>query len=58
MALIFFSAQFIKLISHYENIGYTINALQQTACFVVNQITVGNFVFALIARRWVGVQTL
>ena len=38
-----FSAQFIKLISHYKKIGYNINVLQQTACFVVNQITVGNF---------------
>ena len=34
-----FSAQFIKIISHYEKIGYNINVLQQTACFV------GNFAF-------------
>ena len=40
-----FSAQFIKIISHYENIGYNINVLQQTACLVVNPITVGNFAF-------------
>ena len=26
-----FSAQFIKIISHYEKIGYNINVLQQTA---------------------------
>ena len=26
-------------------IGYNINVLQQTACLVVNQITVGNFAF-------------
>ena len=39
-----FSAQFI-LISHYKNIGYNINVLQQTACLVVNPITVGNFAF-------------
>ena len=38
-----FSAQFIKIISHYEKIGYNINVLQQTACLVVNPITVGNF---------------
>ena len=37
-----FSAQFIKIISHYKKIGYNINVLQQTACFVVNPITVGN----------------
>ena len=40
-----FSAQFIKVISHYKKIGYNINVLQQTACLVVNPITVGNFVF-------------
>ena len=40
-----FSAQFIKIISHYKKIGYNINVLQQTACLVVNPITVGNFAF-------------
>ena len=35
--------QFIKIISHYEKIGYNINVLQQTACLVVNPITVSNF---------------
>ena len=40
-----FSAQFIKIISHYEKIGYNINVLQQTACLVINPITVGNFAF-------------
>ena len=40
-----FSAQFIKLISHYKKIGYNINVLQQTACLVVNPIMVGNFAF-------------
>ena len=40
----YFSAQFIKL-SHYKKIGYNINVLQQTACLVVNPITVGSFAF-------------
>ena len=40
-----FSAQFIKIISHYKKIGYSINVLQQTACLVVNPVTVGNFAF-------------
>ena len=40
-----FSAQFIKIIAHYKKIGYNINVLQQTACLVVNPITVGNFAF-------------
>ena len=39
------SAQFIKIISHYKKIGYYINVLQQTACLVVNPITVANFAF-------------
>ena len=41
----YFSAQFIKIISHYDKIGYNINVLQQTACLVVNPITVGNLAF-------------
>ena len=40
-----FSAQFIKIISHYKKIGYNINVLQQTQCLLVNPITVGNLSF-------------
>ena len=40
-----FSAQFIKIISHYKKIGYNINVLQHTACLVVNPITVGYIAF-------------
>ena len=40
-----FSAQFLKIVSHYKKIGYNINVLQQTACLVVNPIAVGNFAF-------------
>ena len=29
----------------YKKIGYNINVLQQTACFVINPITVHNFAF-------------
>ena len=29
-----FSAQFIKIISHYKKIGYYINVLQQTTCLM------------------------
>ena len=53
-----FSAQFIKIISHYKKIGYNINVLQQTACLVFNPITVATLLSSLIARRWVGLQTL
>ena len=42
-----FSAQFIKIISHYKKIGYNINVLHKTACLEVNPITVGNFAFLL-----------
>ena len=42
-----YSAQFIKIITHYKKNGYNINLLQQTACLVVNPITVGNFAFLL-----------
>ena len=40
-----FSAQFLKIISHYKEIDYNINVLQQTACLVVNPITFGKFAF-------------
>ena len=46
-----FSAQFIKIISHYKKIGYNINVLQQTACLVVNPITVCNFAFLFNCTR-------
>ena len=49
-----FSAQFIKIISHYKKIGYNINVLQQTACLVVNPITVGNFAFLFNCKGEVG----
>ena len=40
----FFSAVY-KIVSHYKDIGYNISVLQQTACLVVNSITVVNFAF-------------
>ena len=40
-----FSAQFIKIISHYKIIGYNINVLQQTAYLVVNPIKVRHIAF-------------
>ena len=43
-----FSAQFIKEFPIIKKIGYNINVLQQTACLVVNPITVGNFAFLFI----------
>ena len=52
------SAQFIKIISHYKKIGYDINVMQQTACFVVNPITVGNVAFLFNCMPMAGLQTL
>ena len=46
-----FPAQFIKIISHNKKISYNINVLQQTACLVVNPITVGNFAFLFNCTR-------
>ena len=45
-----FSAQFIKIISHYKKITYIIYVLQQTAFLVVNPITVDNFAFLFNCR--------
>ena len=39
------SVQFIKLISHYKNIGFNSNILRHTACLVVNPIMVDNLAF-------------
>ena len=35
-----FSAQFIKIISHNKNIGHKIYVWRQTACSLVNSITI------------------
>ena len=40
-----FSAQFIKIISHYKKIGCNVGVLRQTACLVVGPVTVGGFAF-------------
>ena len=54
-----FSAQSIKIISHYKKIGYNINVLQQTACLVVNPIRVelASLLSYLTACLLVGLQT-
>ena len=47
-----FSVQFVGVVSHYKKIGYNINVLQQTACLVVNQVTVSNFAFLFNCPLW------
>ena len=38
-----FSDQFRKVIMRYKRIGYNINVMRQSACFLINPITVGSF---------------
>ena len=38
-----FSDQFQKIVSRYKRIGYTVGVMRQSACLVVNPITVNNF---------------
>ena len=38
-----FSDQFRKIIVRYKRIGYNINIMRQSACLVLNPITVNNF---------------
>ena len=38
-----FSDQFRKVIMPYKRIGYTINAMPQSACLVINQITLDSY---------------
>ena len=39
----YFSDQFRKISIRYKRIGYNMNVMQQTACLVVNPVTVNNF---------------
>ena len=40
-----FRTRFRKVILRYVKTGYNINVIQQTACMVVNPVTVNNFAF-------------
>ena len=51
------SSNIFIIFFHYKNNGYNITVLQQTACLMINHITVGNFFSSLIARRRIGIQT-
>ena len=39
-----FSDQFQKIIIRHKRIGYDLNVMRQSACFMINLITVDNFV--------------
>ena len=38
-----FSDQFRKIIMRYKRIGYNLNAMLQSACLVINQITIDGY---------------
>ena len=38
-----FSDQFRKIIMRYKRIGYNLNAMRQSACLVINPITVDGY---------------
>ena len=38
-----FSDQFRKIIIRHKRIGYDLNVMRQSACLVINPITVNNF---------------
>ena len=43
MGITDFSDQFRKIIIRHKRIGYDLNVMRQSACLVINPITVGNF---------------
>ena len=53
-----FSFEFRKIVTRYRRTGYKLNVMRQSACLVLNQIMVDDMLPSLIARRWVGSQTL
>ena len=53
-----FSDQFKKIVKRYIRVGYNLDIMRQSACLVLNPITVIAMVSSLIARRWVRPQTL
>ena len=42
-----FSTQFKKIIKRYTRLGYNMNIMRQSACLVVNPITVDDYGFSL-----------
>ena len=53
-----FSDQFRKIIMRYKRIGYDLNVMRQSACLVINPITVDSYAaHFIIAHRWIGRQT-
>ena len=53
-----FSDQFRKIIIRHKRIGYDLNAMRQSACLLINPVTLITLLHSLIAHRWIGRQTL
>ena len=53
-----FNDQFKKIVKRYIRVGYNLDIMRQSACLVLNPITVYGYGFSLTARRWVRPQTL
>ena len=53
-----FSAQFIKIFSHHKKIGFNIMYCNRLHAWWSTQSRLVTLISALIARRWVGLQTL
>ena len=53
-----FSDQFRKIIKRDKLIGHDLNVMRQSACLAINSITLITLLHSLIARRWIGRQTL
>ena len=51
-----FSDQFRKIIIHHKRIGYDLHVKRQSACLMINPITVDNF--AALFNWLIGRQTL
>ena len=53
-----FSAQFIKIISHYKKLAITLMYCHRLHAWWSTQSRLATLLSSLIARRWVGLQTL
>ena len=53
-----FSAQFIKIISHYKRLAITLMYCNRLHAWLSTQSRLATLLSSLIARRWVGLQTL
>ena len=58
MGMTDFSDQFRKIIICHKRIGYDLNFMRESACLVINPITVDNFAALFNCTPGIGPQTL